>query len=64
MPRMRLLTRGVQSKIMFTRSGSRQPEDTHDVMGLGERIERAEALGDWDSLINDARAAGVPGFRR
>ena len=37
---------------------------TEDVMGLGERIERADAMGDFDALIDEARAAGVPGLRR
>ena len=37
---------------------------TDDVMSLGDRIERAAALGDWDSLIDEARAAGVPGLWR
>ena len=33
-------------------------------MGLGDRIERASALGDWDALIDEARAAGLPGLPR
>jgi len=40
-----------------------QNTPTEDVMALGERIERADAYGDFDALIDEARAAGVPGLR-
>ncbi|KQQ34894.1 hypothetical protein ASG19_14115 [Rhizobium sp. Leaf306] len=41
-------------------------EDTplDDVTGLADRLERAEAEGDLDALIDEATSAGVPGFRR
>ncbi|MDX0567210.1 hypothetical protein GOD83_24545 [Sinorhizobium medicae] len=40
-----------------------QNTPTEDVTALGERIERPDTHGDFDALINDAMAAGVPGLR-